>query len=56
MSKFEENENKPRCYACEQELSSFAMLICDECLDTECERFETLASGKPRQAKSKRRR
>jgi hypothetical protein len=37
-----------RCFACNQELSSFKLLVCAECLDDDCDNFEKLTvSNKP---------
>lgn len=33
------------CYACGQLLRSYSMLVCTECLDSECEKFAFLAQG-----------
>lgn len=48
-------EKKSHCYGCEQELQSYSMLICHECLNYECERFESLASGGTKPTRRKRR-
>lgn len=43
MSSIKESITKKSvCYGCGQTLVNYSMLICNECLNIECQEFETL--------------
>lgn len=45
MIDIQEVEDKPSvCYGCGQKLKKHSLLICAECLDDECDEFESLVN------------
>lgn len=48
------SDDKPStCYGCGQELKTYSMLVCAECLNEECAKFAKFAESKSPRRKKK---
>lgn len=48
LSDLNEMARKPSfCYGCGQELRSYSLLVCSECLSNECDKFVNLVAAVP---------